>query len=207
MQHLWFCCGKAFENFRTALSPSSNQCTQRPPQEQGLGMSELSTGLQPGAITVERSVERNIPCCSWALLQSMAGCPHEQSGLLPAGQVPALLCQRWWAVTEQHVPLYSQALCRVQGPWLMEGLMCVGGNPSCEWGTGIISPNNPSAPCPAWLPAWAAGPVSFSLQSFPLGSASASPLHGAVARDGGVKSKWWIWEEDALLALLNIPLK
>lgn len=89
--------------------------------------------VHTGTITVERSVERNIPCCSWALLQSMAGCTHEQSGLLPGGQVPALLVS--------EVMGFDRTACSLQPSSLLSAraLVCVGESSSCEWGTGTVA--------------------------------------------------------------------
>lgn len=84
---------------------------------------------------------------------------------------------------------------------LMGGLVCVGGSSSCEQGTSISPPGSSSSHCSACVTAWAAGAVSCGLQSSLLVSASA--MCQWPGRGGGKGS----WEEENLLALLQVPLK
>lgn len=148
-----------------------------------------------GGITVERSMERNIPCCYWGLLQTLAGCTHEQSGLLPRRRMPSQLVLEAMRF-DRMVCSYLQprSLSCVQGPLLVEGLVLLGGSFSHEPGTSIGSPSSSSS--------HSLGRRSSSklwFQSSSLVNTSAWLLQVAMARGGGVKRSWWSWEEEKLL--------
>lgn len=104
-------------------------------------------------------------------------------------------------MTERRVPLYSQAFPPVSRGlcWWRDCYVWVAAPPVSE---GVASALPAAAAVIsallAW--AWAAGAVSCGLQSSPLVSASASPVHMAMATE-----KWS--EEENLLALLKVSLK